>query len=76
MAPTKKKYFKYVAYIDSKWGVLPQRIGDDGKKISNSMADIQENAAQKKEMQKLARWMRGHFTYTIDNAEGSKSKAT
>ena len=27
-------------------------------------------------MRKLARWMRGHFTYTIDNADGSKSKAT
>ena len=27
-------------------------------------------------MRKLARWMRGHFTYTIENADGSKSKAT
>jgi hypothetical protein len=36
----KNIYSKYVAYIDSKWGVLPQRIGDDGKKILNTMADI------------------------------------
>ena len=64
-----------MAYIDSKWGTLPRRTGDDGKPISNSMADIQENAAQKKEMRKLVRWMRGHFTYTIDNADGSKTRA-
>ena len=69
-------YSKFVAYVSAKWGVLPPRIGDDGKKISNTMADIKENAAQKKEMLKLARWMRGHFTYTIDHADGSKSKAT
>ena len=48
-------YSKFIAYIDSKWGSLPRRTGDDGKPISNSMADIQENAAQKKEMRKLAR---------------------
>ena len=49
-------YSKYVAFIDSKWGVLPRRTGDDGKPISNSMADIQENAAQKR---KCENWQGG-----------------
>ena len=69
-------YSKYCAFIDSKWGVLPPRHGEDGKRIPNSMADIQENALQKKEMKRLARWMRGHFTYTVDHAQQDKETAT
>ena len=33
-------YSKFVAYIDSKWGVLPPRHDQNGKRIPNAMAEI------------------------------------
>ena len=65
-------YSKFVVFVDAKWGTLPVRYTEAsekhpaGQRISNSMSDIKENAARKQEAKKLARWMRGHFTYVID----------
>ena len=66
-------YTKWIAFIEAKWGVLPAEFSEPcdkfpkGKRIPNKLSVIQEHAAQRKEMRGLARWMRGHFTFTIDH---------
>ena len=66
-------YSKWNAYVDSKWGALPAEFSEPtekfpkGKRIPNKLSAIQDHAAQRKEMKKLARWMRGHFTFVIDH---------
>ena len=67
-------FTKWGNYVDSKWGALPAMMEEPsekfpkGRRIPNKMADIQEHSAQRKEMKKLARWMQGRFTFTIDHA--------